>query len=274
MNKKRLYILFMSACLMMTHANAQEISFGPLHSLDSPREDWILPGDTILQDGKKMIYSGKPMKNSYVPLRHINNESTSNTTPNDYGYGWGDYGWGLHKGLNMSVDLSAFATFGKHAPHRGGFTQTIDATYLTPLSKDEKLWMAMGVYLTNTNYGGDSYHDGGLYGILGYKINKNWEAYVYGQLSVANNYNSIYGRYAGYGPYGLGMHPGYWSHGIMPGGYGMGVPGANVLGGGIRYTNDKKTFSIGLNVEGIWYDNKTPSYFKKYDYPTPNTSAK
>ena len=77
----------------------------------------------------------------------------------------------LHKGLNMSVDLSAFATFGKHAPHRGGFTQTIDATYLTPLSKDERLWMALGVYLTNTNYGGDSYHDGGLYGILGYKIN-------------------------------------------------------------------------------------------------------
>lgn len=306
MNKKRLYILFMSACLMMTHAYAQQISFGPLHSLDSPREDWILPGDTILQDGKKMIYSGKPMQNSYVPLRHINesasnglaptatyysaqdslqtNHCFSNLTPNNYGYGWGDYGWGLHKGLNMSVDLSAFATFDKHAPHRGGFTQTIDATYLTPLSKDERLWMALGVYLTNTNYGGDSYHDGGLYGILGYKINKNWEAYVYGQLSVANNYNTIYGRYAGYGPYGygaygyrpygFGMHPGYWSHGIMPGGYGMGVPGANVLGGGIRYTNDKKTFSIGLNVEGIWYDNKTPSYFKKYDYPTPNNTAK
>ena len=34
MNKKRLYILFMSACLMMTHAYAQQISFGPLHSLE------------------------------------------------------------------------------------------------------------------------------------------------------------------------------------------------------------------------------------------------
>lgn len=29
-----------------------------------------------------------------------------------------------------------------------------------------------------------------------------------------------------------------------------------------------------MNVEGIWYDNKTPSYFKKYDYPTPNTTVK
>ena len=38
----------------------------------------------------------------------------------------------------------------------------------------------------------------------------------------------------------------------MPGGYGMGVPGANVLGAGVRYTNSKKTFSIGLNVEGVW----------------------
>lgn len=73
--------------------------------------------------------------------------------------------------------------------------------------------MALGVYLTNTNYGGDSYHDGGLYGILGYKINKNWEAYVYGQLSVANNYNSIYGRYAGYGPYGYGAY-GYGPYGL------------------------------------------------------------
>ena len=31
-----------------------------------------------------------------------------------------------------------------------------------------------------------------------------WEAYVYGQLSVANNYNSLYGGY-GYGPYGYSL---------------------------------------------------------------------
>ena len=133
-------------------------------------------------------------------------------------------------------------------------------------------------YINNVNYGGDSYHDGGVYGILGYQFNEHWEAYVYGQLSVANNYNSLYGRYGdgpyGYSPWGYGMYPWGMGRGIMPGGYGMGVPGANVLGAGVRYTNSKKTFSIGLNVEGVWYDNKTPSYFKQYDYPVPKSAWK
>lgn len=204
-------------------------------------------------------------------------------------WGYDGYGWGLHKGLNFSVDLSAFATFGKHAPHRGGFTQTINATYLTPITKDNKLWMALGGYVNNINYGGDNLHDGGVYGILNYRFDEHWEAYIYGQLSIANNYNSIYGRYAGYGygpysygpydysPYGLGygMYPGMWGPmgcGIMPGGYGMGVPGANVLGGGVRYTN--KNFSIGVNVEGVWYNNNTPSYYRKYDYPAPDAPGR
>ncbi len=298
--KKRIYgILMLLSCLGTTAQAQQQISFGPLHSPDSPREDWLLPGDTIHQSGKPMVYSGKPMKNSYAPLAHIAtdrkttqddayglsniadsnyyNNPISNLAYTGYNYplGMRGYGWGLHKGLNLSVDLSAFATFGKNAPHRGGFTQTIDATYLTPLTKDNKLWMALGVYLNNINYGGDSYRDGGVYGILGYQFNEHWEAYVYGQVSIANNYNSIYGRYAGYGPYGgygpwgYGMYPGYWGSGIMPGDYGMGAPGANVLGAGVKYTN--KNFSIGFNVEGAWYNQKAPTYYKQYDYPVPNT---
>ena len=129
--------------------------------------------------------------------------------------------------------------------------------------------MALGTYLNNINYGGDNFRDGGVYGILGYQFNEHWEAYVYGQVSVANNYNSIYSRYAGYGPYGYGrygMYPGIWGMGVMPGGYGMGAAGANVLGAGVRYTN--KNFSIGVSVEGNWYNTpKTPSYYKQYDYP-------
>ena len=129
--------------------------------------------------------------------------------------------------------------------------------------------MALGTYLNNINYGGDNFRDGGVYGILGYQFDEHWEAYVYGQVSVANNYNSIYSRYAGYGPYGYGrygMYPGIWGMGVMPGGYGMGTAGANVLGAGVRYTN--KNFSIGVSVEGNWYNNpKTPTYYKQYDYP-------
>lgn len=262
MTTKRLYLLLLGFALIGMKAQAQHVSFGPLHSQDSPREDWLLPGDTVYQDGKTVVYGGKPVKNTYTPIRHTDSN-------NDELYKMGSYGWGLHKGLNLSVDLSVFATFGKHAPHWGGFTQTINATYLTPLTKDNKLWMALGTYLNNINYGGDNFRDGGVYGILGYQFDEHWEAYVYGQVSVANNYNSIYNRYAGYGPYGYGrygMYPGAWGMGVMPGGYGMGAAGANVLGAGVRYTN--KNFSIGVSVEGNWYNTpKTPTYYKQYDYP-------
>lgn len=273
MIKKRLYLLLLGFALLGMKAQAQHVSFGPLHSPDSPREDWLLPGDTVYQDGKTVVYGGKPMKHTYTPLRHIADNSA-----NDEIDGMSN-GWGLHKGLNLSIDLSVFATFGKNAPHWGGFTQTINATYLTPLTKDNKLWMALGTYINNINYGSDNFHDGGVYGMLGYKFNEHWEAFVYGQVSVANNYNSIYNRYAGYGPYGYrgygsygygpfgyGMYPGAWGMGVMPGGYGMGAAGANVLGAGVRYTN--KNFSIGVSVEGNWYNTpKTPTYYKQYDYP-------
>ena len=272
MIKKRLYLLLLGFTLLGMKAQAQHVSFGPLHSPDSPREDWLLPGDTVYQDGKTVVYGGKPMKHTYTPLRHIAGNSA-----NDEIDGMSN-GWGLHKGLNLSIDLSVFATFGKNAPHWGGFTQTINATYLTPLTKDNKLWMALGTYINNINYGSDNFHDGGVYGMLGYKFNEHWEAFVYGQVSVANNYNSIYNRYAGYGygpfgyrgygygPFGYGMYPGAWGMGVMPGGYGMGAAGANVLGAGVRYTN--KNFSIGVSVEGNWYNTpKTPTYYKQYDYP-------
>lgn len=149
-------------------ASAQQVRLGPLHSADSPRENWLLPGDTVVQAGKKMIYSGKPVKNQSLG------------TPREE----------KKDGLHVSVGLSAFATFGKNVPHHGGFTQTIDADYLTPLTKDGKLWLKVGGYLNNMNWGGDNYRDLGLYAVMGYKFNEHWEAYIYGQLSVANNYNS------------------------------------------------------------------------------------
>lgn len=189
-----------------------------------------------------------------------------------------EYGYGLHRGLNVSLGASAFATFGKGLPHKGGFSQNINATYLAPLSKDGKLWIAGGGYFNNTFWGSDSYRDVGLYAIMGYKFNEHWEAYVYGQLSISNNYDNFYNRYAGYGPYGygryggygLGYYPGLWGMGgTMPFGYGMGMPGANVLGAGVKY-NVNKNFSIGINVEGVWYNNKGMDYFDRYNYPNPN----
>ena len=52
MIKKRLYLLLLGFALLGMKAQAQHVSFGPLHSPDSPREDWLLPGDTVYQDGK------------------------------------------------------------------------------------------------------------------------------------------------------------------------------------------------------------------------------
>ena len=65
---KKIFSLFILMLLAMQTMQAQEhVAFGPLHSADSPREDWILPGDTVYQNGKPMIYSGKPLKNPNLP---------------------------------------------------------------------------------------------------------------------------------------------------------------------------------------------------------------
>lgn len=290
MKSKIAYFFMLILCCASVHA--QQVHLGPLHSSDNPREDWLLPGDTIFQAEQPLIYKGKPVKNTQysvakkslmalAPFQDTDSKSmyagNNSMYAGDRSVYAGDssffynpvsmmpfstYGYGLHRGLNVSLDLSAFATFGKNLPHKGGFSQNINATYLAPLTKDGKLWIAGGGYFNNTFWGSDSYRDVGLYAILGYRFNEHWEAYVYGQLSVSNNYSRYGNLYRGYPHYGWG-----WPvTGVMPLGYGMGAAGANVLGAGVKY-NVNKNFSIGLNVEGIWYNNKTPVYFDQYNYP-------
>ena len=283
MKSKIAYFFMLILCCASVHA--QQVHLGPLHSSDNPREDWLLPGDTIFQAEQPLIYKGKPVKNtqysvakkSLMALAPFQDTDSKSMYAGDRSVYAGDssffynpvsmmpfstYGYGLHRGLNVSLDLSAFAIFGKNLPHKGGFSQNINATYLAPLTKDGKLWIAGGGYFNNTFWGSDSYRDVGLYAILGYRFNEHWEAYVYGQLSVSNNYSRYGNLYRSYPYYGWG-----WPvTGVMPLGYGMGAAGANVLGAGVKY-NVNKNFSIGLNVEGIWYNNKTPVYFDQYNYP-------
>src|SRR5574344_355231 len=169
-------------------------------------------------------------------------------------------------GLHASIDLSAFATFGSHVPHRGGFGQNIDLSYLAPLSKDGKLWIDAGGYFNNIFYGSDNYRDAGLHAMIGYRFDEHWEAFLYGQLSLTNNYASYYNRYMGYNS--LGYYPGYGSM-LSYGSFlnGNALPGANVIGVGAKY-NVNKNFSIGINVEGVWYnDNIGSRYSHLYDYP-------
>ena len=50
---KKYIVCFLMLIGLTFHLQAQTLTFGPLHSADSPREDWRLPGDTILQAGQK-----------------------------------------------------------------------------------------------------------------------------------------------------------------------------------------------------------------------------
>ena len=55
------------SCILMTAVlclplQAQRVGRGPLHSPDDPREEWILPGDTLFVNGDSTVYGGKPMK--------------------------------------------------------------------------------------------------------------------------------------------------------------------------------------------------------------------
>ena len=225
MKSKIAYFFMLILCCASVHA--QQVHLGPLHSSDNPREDWLLPGDTIFQAEQPLIYKGKPVKNtqysvakkSLMALAPFQDTDSKSMYAGDRSVYTGDssffynpvsmmpfstYGYGLHRGLNVSLDLSAFATFGKNLPHKGGFSQNINATYLAPLTKDGKLWIAGGGYFNNTFWGSDSYRDVGLYAILGYRFNEHWEAYVYGQLSVNNNYSRYGNLYRGY-PYYVGL---------------------------------------------------------------------
>ncbi len=269
--KMKRYTVYTSLLLAMglQAAQAQEVRMGPLHSPDNMREAWLLPGDTIVQQEERMVYQGKPVKNMKYSVGNASATTGQQAETTPFTLPQYSYGYGLHQGLNVSLGASAFITSGKGLPHKGGFSQNINVTYLAPLTRDRKLWIAGGGYLNNTFWGSDSYRDAGLYAIVGYKFDEHWEAYAYGQLSLCNNYSNIYSRYGSYG-YGYGI-PGYGAGlwGTMPMGYGMGAAGANVLGAGVKY-NVNRNFTIGFNVEGVWYNNHSaPIYFDRYNYPLP-----
>lgn len=237
--------------------SAQRIARGPLHSPDNPRNEWLLPGDTLYNikghNNSPQIYKGKPQRLVVADTLAAPSRQSAPI-----------YEQGLHDGLNLAIDLSAFATMGKHAPHRGGFGQSINAAYCAPLTHDRKLWAAAGIYLNNTNWGCDVLRDIGIYGMLEYRPSAKWELCLYGQLSVSNNYGSLYSLY------GL-PHWRYYAYNALPYttqmGYGF-APGANVVGFGARY-HFSPSFWVQLNVQGEWYNNTPLFYGDHHRYPTP-----
>ena len=177
-------------------------------------------------------------------------------------YRYGMFGPWLHQGLNVKLDLSAFATFGHHAHHGGGFGQSLSATWLQPVN--DKLWVATGGRLSNIIYGGDSYRDGSLYLMAGYRFNERWEAYIFAEKTLTNNHAPRF-RYDGWG-YGYGgIYGGYdpLMHSLMP--YDA-VP-ADRIGAAVRY-NFSPTCSMEVSVQGIWPRYDSSPYLQ---HPSSNT---
>lgn len=153
--------------------------------------------------------------------------------------------YGLHQGLNLSLSASVMAGFGKYAPKGAGFAQSLQATYLTPLTP--KLTLMVGGYVGNLNWGRLNSRSAGIYGELSYQFNEHWEAHVYGQKNLLGHQSGgmgYLGMASGFGTYPLPLCGG------MEWGTGWGYA-ADRLGAGVRYMPNK-SFSVEVNVEKMW----------------------
>ena len=157
-------------------------------------------------------------------------------------WGWfsGLGNWSLHEGINMNLGTSVFGSWGGSKYLGTGFTQDISMMYAMPLSS--KLSLAVGGYFSNMFFAHDSYRSAGLSGVLSYRFNDHWEAYVYGQKSLVETSRQI--PLWGMGNYG------------------------DRIGAGVIYHVDP-TLSFEVNVEYMHLpDRFAPKY---YDYRSPLT---
>lgn len=100
---------------------------------------------------------------------------------------WGGFGsWNLHEGLNVSLGLSVFSTFGSGGTWSGaGFGQNVAMLYAKPLT--DRLSIAAGGYLSNATWAHDTFREAGLTAVLGYQFDEHWSGYLYGQKSLRRN---------------------------------------------------------------------------------------
>lgn len=140
------------------------------------------PADMYVYDG----YHGEPLAEAdslHLPVLNRFGQAYINMYPCNW-MGW--YDWQLHKGLNVSLGASVFASFGDGPWSGTGFTNSISAMYAVPLTG--KLSLAVGGYLNNLYWAHDAYHDAGLNAVLGYKFDEHWEGYLFGQKSLTNKF--------------------------------------------------------------------------------------
>ena len=101
--------------------------------------------------------------------------------------GWHNWPtWRLHEGVNASLGLSVFSTFGSgHTWSGAGFSENASLMYAMPLGK--KFSAAIGGYIKNTSWAHDSFRSAGLSAILNYQANDRLNVYAYGQKSLLNS---------------------------------------------------------------------------------------
>ena len=94
--------------------------------------------------------------------------------------------WSLQEGVNASLGLSVFSTFGSgHTWSGAGFSENASLMYAMPLGK--KFSAAIGGYIKNTSWAHDSFRSAGLSAILNYQATDRLNVYAYGQKSLLNN---------------------------------------------------------------------------------------
>lgn len=197
MVRGRCALLLSSMCLLTATAMAQSNSQDNGKTLTDKQ---ALSRDTVVRqaiDGE--FVGGEPVLQplaresyftygqAYEDSLHLPSLAYSGTVPlmsGPYNMWWGLDTWQLHKGLNLNVGASVFASFGKGAPKGAGFSQNLSLMYAMPLSK--RISLAVGGWVSNAYWAHDRYTDAGLSAVLGYKFDEHWEAYVYGHKSLVN----------------------------------------------------------------------------------------
>lgn len=150
-----------------------------------------------------------------------------------YPYMGGLFGWDVHEGLNVNLGVSAFTSFGKNS--FSGWGQNIAAVYAKPIN--DKLSIAVGGYLNNYSTGRGSLRSAGITGVLNYRFNEHWEAFIYGQKGFYDNFMQMFNLYTPYSLYALGYSPLYDIEAF-----------GDHIGAGVRWMPNKTT-SISVQFE-------------------------
>ena len=247
MAKKQHFLLLVSFTLLTLSANAQEErSFlDPMFDEKPSTTAYTMEQQPALVPDMSLTASEDSL---HLPIVNMSGQVVPAVSMPYSWLGWNT--WNIHSGLNVNLSASVFAETGRHRRSGAGFSQSVAALYAMPLSN--KLSVAIGGYINRLSWGSDSYVEGGLTGMLSYRFNEKWEAYVYAQKSLTNNrymprYSYAWG-YNGFGRWGSGMYD--WR------------TAGDRIGAGVRYTPNE-SFSLEINVEV--QDN--PNYSRYGYYP-------